>query len=62
MSRSIVTITACSFIFIFIHAGLVGDITLDNVPLKKFTMHCLDMKTSFINRFILSIFPCIVYL
>ncbi|XP_016322115.1 beta-galactosidase-1-like protein 2 isoform X2 [Sinocyclocheilus anshuiensis] len=30
--------------------GLVGDITLDNVPLKKFTMHCLDMKTSFINR------------
>ncbi|XP_016431172.1 beta-galactosidase-1-like protein 2 [Sinocyclocheilus rhinocerous] len=32
------------------HKGLVGDITLDNVPLKKFTMHCLDMKTSFINR------------
>ncbi|KAK2895016.1 hypothetical protein Q8A67_012245 [Cirrhinus molitorella] len=30
--------------------GLVGDITLDNVPLKKFTMHCLDMKSSFINR------------
>uniref|UniRef100_A0A9J7YCF6 Si:dkey-224e22.2 n=1 Tax=Cyprinus carpio carpio TaxID=630221 RepID=A0A9J7YCF6_CYPCA len=41
--------------------GLVGDITLDNVPLKKFTMHCLDMKTSFINRFILSIFCCPTY-
>ncbi|XP_055030780.2 beta-galactosidase-1-like protein 2 isoform X3 [Misgurnus anguillicaudatus] len=30
--------------------GLVGDITLDDVPLKKFTMHCLDMKPSYINR------------
>ncbi|XP_009292109.2 beta-galactosidase-1-like protein 2 isoform X2 [Danio rerio] len=30
--------------------GLVGDITLENVPLKKFTMHCLDMKPGFINR------------
>lgn len=40
--------------FIFIdfsfHAGLVGDITLNDVPLKQFTMHCLDMKPSFINR------------
>ncbi|XP_073706961.1 beta-galactosidase-1-like protein 2 [Garra rufa] len=30
--------------------GLVGDVTLDNVPLKKFTMHCLDMKSSFMKR------------
>ncbi|XP_051580249.1 beta-galactosidase-1-like protein 2 [Myxocyprinus asiaticus] len=30
--------------------GLNGDITLEDVPLKKFTMHCLDMKPSFINR------------
>lgn len=40
--------------FIFIdfsfHAGLVGDITLNDVPLKQFTMHCLDMKPSYINR------------
>ncbi|ROL53454.1 Beta-galactosidase-1-like protein 2 [Anabarilius grahami] len=30
--------------------GLSGDITLEDVPLKKFSMYCLDMKTSFINR------------
>ncbi|XP_051725984.1 beta-galactosidase-1-like protein 2 isoform X1 [Ctenopharyngodon idella] len=30
--------------------GLIGDITLEDVPLKKFSMYCLDMKTSFINR------------
>ncbi|KAI7790168.1 putative beta-galactosidase-1-like protein 2 [Triplophysa rosa] len=30
--------------------GLVGDITLNDVPLKKFTMYCLEMKPSYINR------------
>ncbi|XP_056621476.1 beta-galactosidase-1-like protein 2 isoform X2 [Triplophysa dalaica] len=30
--------------------GLVGDITLNDVPLKQFTMYCLEMKPSFINR------------
>ncbi|KAI7790166.1 putative beta-galactosidase-1-like protein 2, partial [Triplophysa rosa] len=29
---------------------LVGDITLNDVPLKKFTMYCLEMKPSYINR------------
>jgi len=43
------------FIIVFIHTGLIGDITLNDVPLKKFSMYCLDMKTSFINRLILSI-------
>uniref|UniRef100_A0A3B1K862 Si:dkey-224e22.2 n=1 Tax=Astyanax mexicanus TaxID=7994 RepID=A0A3B1K862_ASTMX len=30
--------------------GLVGDITLNYVPLKKFTMYSLDLNPSFINR------------
>uniref|UniRef100_A0A4W4GY84 Beta-galactosidase n=1 Tax=Electrophorus electricus TaxID=8005 RepID=A0A4W4GY84_ELEEL len=30
--------------------GLVGDITLNHTPLKKFTMYSLDMTPNFINR------------
>ncbi|XP_017578924.1 beta-galactosidase-1-like protein 2 isoform X2 [Pygocentrus nattereri] len=30
--------------------GLVGDITLNHIPLKKFTMYSLDMTHNFINR------------
>ncbi|XP_056139712.1 beta-galactosidase-1-like protein 2 [Lampris incognitus] len=30
--------------------GLVGDILLNNCPLRDFTIYCLDMKKSFINR------------
>uniref|UniRef100_A0A3P9A8X9 Beta-galactosidase n=1 Tax=Esox lucius TaxID=8010 RepID=A0A3P9A8X9_ESOLU len=31
--------------------GLVGDILLNNAPLRDFTIYSLDMKTSFIDRF-----------
>uniref|UniRef100_A0A8C7VFP3 Beta-galactosidase n=1 Tax=Oncorhynchus mykiss TaxID=8022 RepID=A0A8C7VFP3_ONCMY len=31
--------------------GLVGDILLNNSPLRDFTIYSLDMKTSFIDRF-----------
>ncbi|KAG9348536.1 hypothetical protein JZ751_002272 [Albula glossodonta] len=30
--------------------GLIGDIVLNNSPLKDFTMYCLDMKPNFIAR------------
>ncbi|XP_074466680.1 beta-galactosidase-1-like protein 2 [Sebastes fasciatus] len=31
------------------HKGLVGDILLNNIPLRDFTMYSLDMKPSFID-------------
>uniref|UniRef100_A0A4W5NM40 Si:dkey-224e22.2 n=1 Tax=Hucho hucho TaxID=62062 RepID=A0A4W5NM40_9TELE len=31
--------------------GLVGDIVLNHLPLKGFTIYCLDMKPSFLKRF-----------
>lgn len=39
-------------IFICILAGLVGDILLNNIPLRDFTIYSLDMKPSFIDRFV----------
>uniref|UniRef100_A0A4W6E4D6 Beta-1,3-glucuronyltransferase 1 (glucuronosyltransferase P) b n=1 Tax=Lates calcarifer TaxID=8187 RepID=A0A4W6E4D6_LATCA len=33
------------------HKGLVGDILLNNMPLRDFTIYSLDMKPSFIDRF-----------
>uniref|UniRef100_A0A671W3J7 Beta-galactosidase n=1 Tax=Sparus aurata TaxID=8175 RepID=A0A671W3J7_SPAAU len=33
------------------HKGLVGDILLNNIPLRDFTIYSLDMKPSFIDRF-----------
>lgn len=33
--------------------GLVGDILLNNKPLWDFTIYSLDMKPSFIDRFVL---------
>ncbi|XP_064831141.1 beta-galactosidase-1-like protein 2 isoform X2 [Oncorhynchus masou masou] len=30
--------------------GLVGDIVLNHVPLKNFTIYCLDMKPNFLER------------
>ncbi|CAL8346056.1 unnamed protein product [Arctogadus glacialis] len=30
--------------------GLVGDITLNNAPLRDFTIYCLDMRPSFMKR------------
>uniref|UniRef100_A0A3B5A540 Beta-galactosidase n=1 Tax=Stegastes partitus TaxID=144197 RepID=A0A3B5A540_9TELE len=33
------------------HKGLVGDILLNNIPLRDFTVYSLDMKPSFIDRF-----------
>uniref|UniRef100_A0A669DPI4 Beta-galactosidase-1-like protein 2 n=1 Tax=Oreochromis niloticus TaxID=8128 RepID=A0A669DPI4_ORENI len=32
--------------------GLVGDILLNNIPLRDFTIYSLDMKPSFIDRFV----------
>uniref|UniRef100_A0AAQ5ZY52 Beta-galactosidase n=1 Tax=Amphiprion ocellaris TaxID=80972 RepID=A0AAQ5ZY52_AMPOC len=37
------------------HKGLVGDILLNNIPLRDFTIYSLDMKPSFIDRFVLFI-------
>nr|XP_046267069.1 beta-galactosidase-1-like protein 2 isoform X1 [Scatophagus argus] len=34
------------------HKGLVGDILLNNIPLREFTTYSLDMKPSFIDRFV----------
>lgn len=39
-------------ILICIFAGLVGDILLNNIPLRDFTIYSLDMKPSFIDRFV----------
>uniref|UniRef100_A0A3Q4HVM7 Beta-1,3-glucuronyltransferase 1 (glucuronosyltransferase P) b n=1 Tax=Neolamprologus brichardi TaxID=32507 RepID=A0A3Q4HVM7_NEOBR len=33
--------------------GLVGDILLNNIPLRDFTIYSLDMKPSFIDRFVI---------
>uniref|UniRef100_A0A8D3BPP2 Beta-1,3-glucuronyltransferase 1 (glucuronosyltransferase P) b n=1 Tax=Scophthalmus maximus TaxID=52904 RepID=A0A8D3BPP2_SCOMX len=33
------------------HKGLVGDILLNNIPLRDFTIYSLDMKPSFIDRY-----------
>uniref|UniRef100_A0A3Q3AEG5 Beta-galactosidase n=1 Tax=Kryptolebias marmoratus TaxID=37003 RepID=A0A3Q3AEG5_KRYMA len=33
------------------HKGLVGDILLNNIPLREFTIYTLDMKPSFMDRF-----------
>ncbi|KAJ0062008.1 hypothetical protein NL108_014906 [Boleophthalmus pectinirostris] len=33
------------------HKGLVGDILLNNIPLRDFTIYSLDMKPAFIDRF-----------
>uniref|UniRef100_A0A8C5GB03 Beta-galactosidase-1-like protein 2 n=1 Tax=Gouania willdenowi TaxID=441366 RepID=A0A8C5GB03_GOUWI len=33
------------------HKGLIGDILLNNAPLRDFTIYSLDMKPSFIDRF-----------
>uniref|UniRef100_A0A3Q3IL04 Uncharacterized protein n=1 Tax=Monopterus albus TaxID=43700 RepID=A0A3Q3IL04_MONAL len=35
------------------HKGLVGDILLNNIPLRDFMIYSLDMKPSFIERFVL---------
>uniref|UniRef100_A0A3B3ZG91 Uncharacterized protein n=1 Tax=Periophthalmus magnuspinnatus TaxID=409849 RepID=A0A3B3ZG91_9GOBI len=35
------------------HKGLVGDILLNNIPLRDFTIYSLDMKMAFIDRFVL---------
>uniref|UniRef100_A0AAX7UWA3 Beta-galactosidase n=1 Tax=Astatotilapia calliptera TaxID=8154 RepID=A0AAX7UWA3_ASTCA len=32
--------------------GLVGDILLNNIPLRDFTIYSLDMKPSFLDRFV----------
>lgn len=32
--------------------GLVGEILLNNIPLRDFTIHSLEMKPSFIDRFV----------
>lgn len=32
------------------HKGLVGDVLLNNIPLRDFTIYSLDMKPSFIDR------------
>lgn len=39
-------------ILICIFPGLVGDILLNNIPLRDFTIYSLDMKPSFIDRFV----------
>lgn len=39
-------------IFICIFTGLVGDILLNNIPLRDFTIYSLDMNPSFIDRFV----------
>lgn len=39
-------------ILICVLAGLVGDILLNNIPLRDFTIYSLDMKPSFIDRFV----------
>uniref|UniRef100_A0A669DFG5 Beta-galactosidase n=1 Tax=Oreochromis niloticus TaxID=8128 RepID=A0A669DFG5_ORENI len=39
-------------ISICVFAGLVGDILLNNIPLRDFTIYSLDMKPSFIDRFV----------
>lgn len=36
----------------FFIPGIVGDILLNNVPLRNFTVYSLDMTSSFINRFL----------
>lgn len=40
--------------------GLVGDILLNNSPLRDFTIYSLDMKTSFIDRFVYFNFQLVV--
>lgn len=37
---------------IHVFAGLVGDVLLNNSPLQNFTIYSLDMKPSFIDRFV----------
>lgn len=39
-------------ILICVLAGLVGDVLLNNIPLRDFTIYSLDMKPSFIDRFV----------
>lgn len=39
-------------ILICVLAGLVGEILLNNIPLQDFTIYSLDMKPSFIDRFV----------
>lgn len=39
-------------ISICVFAGLVGDILLNNIPLRDFTIYSLDMKPSFLDRFV----------
>lgn len=39
-------------ILICVLTGLVGDILLNNMPLRDFTIYSLDMKPSFIDRFV----------
>lgn len=41
--------------------GLVGDILLNNIPLQDFTIYSLDMKPSFIDRFVCFIEPTVLY-
>lgn len=38
--------------FIAVFGGLVGDILLNHTPLQNFTIYSLDMKPSFIDRFV----------
>lgn len=44
-------------ILICIFPGLVGDILLNNIPLRDFTIYSLDMKPSFIDRFV-----CVIHI
>ncbi|KAG7267766.1 hypothetical protein CRUP_001682 [Coryphaenoides rupestris] len=37
--------------------GLVGDVLLNGAPLRDFTIYSLDMKPSFIDRFVVPAFP-----
>lgn len=39
-------------VLIYALTGLVGDILLNNIPLRDFTIYSLDMKPSFIDRYV----------